>query len=60
MATYTIQTTQEFSVTYDVDADSPEEAWALLIDNDGAVCVDQSPGPITGSFNDASIESEES
>lgn len=57
MATYSIQTEQSFSVTYEVDAESPEEAWeALLFGGIGeAECVDQSPGEIIGEIEDAFI-----
>jgi hypothetical protein len=56
MPEYLIETTQEFSVTYRVTADSPREAWDQLINETTAVCDDQVPGEITGTFDDASIE----
>lgn len=57
MPDYIIETTQEFTVTYRVTAESPEAAWNELLDA-GFVAdsVFQSPGNITGTFDDASIE----
>lgn len=55
MPEYIIQTTQEFSVTYRVTAESPDEAWTFLTSG-FAENEDQSPGPITGHRDDASIE----
>lgn len=56
MATYLIQTEQSFSVSYAVEADSPEEAWEELIDANGiAHCEDQSPNEITGEFDTSYI-----
>jgi hypothetical protein len=60
MAEFTIQTTQEFSVTYSVMADSPEEAWQRLNDSGPLPqCESQFPGDITGTFDDAYIEEAE-
>lgn len=57
MPDYIIETTQEFTVTYRVTAESPEAAWNVLLDA-GFVAdpVYQSPENITGTFDDASIE----
>ena len=53
MATYNIQTEQSFSVTYEVEADSPQEAWETLLFGsiNEAECVDQAPGEIIGDFD---------
>jgi hypothetical protein len=59
MPEYVIQTTQEFSVTYRVEADSPEGAWQKLIGNDELLSADdQQPGGIVGTFDDSYIEEE--
>lgn len=58
MPEYSIQTTQEFSVTYWVTADSPEEAWRLLNEEADAECTHQAPGTITGTFAESTIEIE--
>lgn len=57
MPDYVIETTQEFTVTYRVTAESPEAAWNELLDA-GFVAdsVFQSPGNITGTFDNSSIE----
>ena len=53
-----IQTTQEFHVTYVVDAESNDEAWEKLMSatNLEVNCDDQVPGEITGSKNEAGFE----
>lgn len=55
MATYIIETAQEFQVTYRVEADSPEEAWEALMDGEG-ICEDQMPGDIIDTFDGSSVE----
>lgn len=58
--TYVIQTTQQFNVTYLVEADSPEAAWAALVSGEGAAeNIDQAPADITGSFEEADIKEDE-
>jgi hypothetical protein len=57
MPEFVIQTTQEFYVTYRVQADTPDEAWGKLNDPGFiADCDDQSPGEITGTLDGSSIE----
>jgi hypothetical protein len=53
-----IQTEQAFSVTYAVDADTPEEAWQELM-NGNATNTDQSPGDIIGKRKEAHFEDED-
>lgn len=57
MKRFQFQVVQEFNCTYEVVAETAEEAWDLLMDNDSSVTsVDQSPGDITGTLADASVE----
>jgi hypothetical protein len=57
MPRYSIQTGQLFLVTYIVEADTPEEAWSILVsDEGGAECDDQVPDAILGTFSESSIE----
>ena len=35
MTTFSIQTEQKFSVTYEIEADNPSEAWELLTASTG-------------------------
>lgn len=57
MKNFYITTDQRFEVTYRVQATSPEQAWALLIDadNSAVVNVEAMPAEITGSFSHADI-----
>lgn len=55
MPKYRITTTQEFFVTYDVEANSPQEAWDALWNGAGD-CTEQIPNIITGTKTDADIE----
>lgn len=52
---FTIQTTQEFNVTYEVEADNAHQAWMSLLDGNGEG-VDQQPGNIIGTEHEAHIE----
>jgi hypothetical protein len=53
---YIVNTSQEFAVTYEVEADSPEKAWTTLIERpDMVTCQDQSPEGIIGTFEDSDI-----
>ena len=59
MTTFSIQTEQMFSVTYEIDADSPSEAWELLTANTESwylTCVDQQPSSIIATKEESSIE----
>lgn len=58
MPRYTIETTQLFNVTYEVEADSPKGAWHKLLHGapDEAACQDQSPADIIDNFEEAHIE----
>jgi hypothetical protein len=49
---YIILTRQTFDVTYDVEADSPIEAWDRVVDGD-AELIGRVPGDIVGNFTDA-------
>lgn len=55
MTSYIIQTTQEFNVTYRVEAANPGAAWSALLDGEGE-CVDQQPADINARMADSSIE----
>lgn len=55
MRRYEFQVTQDFNCTYYVEAESPEEAWIELMNGQGE-CVDQSPGEIASTFNEAYYE----
>lgn len=55
MPRYTIQTTQTFHVTYELDADSPEDAWSDLLDGAGTN-LDRTPGDISGTPATSYIE----
>lgn len=56
MPEFIIQCTQAFNCTYRVEADTEDEAWATLIDNGEAECVDRSPGEIVSTREESSIE----
>jgi hypothetical protein len=67
MTTFSIQTEQKFSVTYEIEADNPSEAWELLTASTelncepSAVswyltCVDQQPSDITSTMEESTIQ----
>jgi hypothetical protein len=56
MPTYSIQASQSFSVTYEIEADGPDDAWDLFITTGLARCVDQQPGEILSVKDESSIE----
>jgi hypothetical protein len=54
---FQFQVSQDFSCTYEVEAETAEEAWSLLMDSDPTVeCTDQVPGDITTTFDSAYAE----
>lgn len=52
---FQFQVTQEFNCTYEVEALTADEAWAILMDGEGDV-VDQIPGPITSTALTSYVE----
>jgi hypothetical protein len=63
MNVYTIHAIQEFRVSYQVEAESAEVAWAALTGTASTdrkwlspECLDQIPGPITSTREEATIE----
>ena len=67
MTTFSIQTEQKFNVTYEIDADSPSEAWELLTGSSELncestavswylTCVDQTPSGIIATMEESFIE----
>ena len=53
---YFINTTQEFSVVHEVEADSPEQAWDILGGPAYTVLVNQSEGEIIGTWDNCYVE----
>ncbi len=67
MTTFSIQTEQKFSVTYEIVADSASEAWDVLTGNAELncepsargwylTCVDQQPSDIIATMEESTIE----
>jgi len=55
MSVYQFQVIQEFNCTYEVEANTPDEAWDILMTGYGDV-VDQVPGPITSTIFTSYVE----
>lgn len=57
MKNFYITTDQKFKVTYAVQAETREQAWALLLEGSPGTCenVEQEPVEIIGSFGHADI-----
>lgn len=47
---------QEFSSTYIAEGDTALDAWANLVYNDDAECVEQFPGAITTTLSESGVE----
>ena len=56
MPKYSIQTIQEFYVTYTTYGDDEDDAWDNLLENDSDECIEQIPSSIVGSRRQASIK----
>lgn len=55
MSVFQFQVIQEFNCTYEVEANSADEAWDILTNGYGDV-VDQVPGPITSTILTSYVE----
>ena len=67
MTTFSIQTEQRFSVTYEIEAANPDEAWELLTSSSELncepeavtwylTCVDQTPSSIISTKEESTIQ----
>lgn len=55
MPRYRIDTVQDFSVSYHVEAETEDEAWEKLLEGNQSEPLEQIPGDITGEEDQTEI-----